>query len=374
MRKLSSRPTMDQLLEGKAMTKSQVDLSLSNKQKKDLEAGKAEEDEPIQGKIIKFGWIQGVYMRCLLNIWGVMLFLRLTWVIGQCGLIEGILVITLSNLVTVVTTISMSAVSTNGQISAGGIYYMISRSLGPEFGGAIGLMFTLANSIAVSMYTIGFCESLIDMLYQYIPDFTGIVDSVDRVNDVRVIGTVTLILVLALAIVGMDWVTRVQLLLLGLLIVSQIDFIIGTFLPPSEAKIAKGFVGYHAEVLEANLYSNYTTDPDTGKTESFFTVFAVFFPAVTGIVAGANLSGDLKDPGVAIPRGTLLAIVTTYISYVIYGIMVASCSIRQASGIEYESYFGTDQYNEVCKNDKVIFLRSAIMSFSLSVLHGVVWS
>ena len=94
-------------------------------------------------------------MRCLLNIWGVMLFLRLTWVVGQGGLIEGLLVICLCNVVTMITAISMSAVSTNGQIKGGGIYYMISRSLGPEFGGAIGIMFTLANSIAVSLYIIG---------------------------------------------------------------------------------------------------------------------------------------------------------------------------------------------------------------------------
>ena len=94
-------------------------------------------------------------MRCLLNIWGVMLFLRLTWVVGQGGLIEGLLVICLCNVVTMITAISMSAGSTNGQIKGGGIYYMISRSLGPEFGGAIGIMFTLANSIAVSLYIIG---------------------------------------------------------------------------------------------------------------------------------------------------------------------------------------------------------------------------
>ena len=92
-------------------------------------------------------------MRCLLNIWGVMLFLRLTWVVGQAGMLEGAAVLLLSNLVTTITTLSMSAVSTNGQIRAGGIYYMISRSLGPEFGGAIGLMFTVANSIAVRSFT-----------------------------------------------------------------------------------------------------------------------------------------------------------------------------------------------------------------------------
>lgn len=83
-----------------------------------------------QGSTMQLGWIRGVFIKCLLNIWGVMLFLRLSWVVGQAGLIQGILVISLANLVTFLTTISMSAVSTNGRIKGGGIYYMLSRSLG----------------------------------------------------------------------------------------------------------------------------------------------------------------------------------------------------------------------------------------------------
>ncbi len=243
---------------------------------------------------------------------------------------EGLLLITLSNIVTLITAISMSAVSTNGQIGAGGIYYMISRSLGPEFGGAIGLMFTLANSIAVSMYTIGFCEALWDMLKQYVTNFDGIVDSGRNLNDIRLIGTVTLVLVLGLAVVGMEWVTRVQMALLVLLVISQVDFLVGSFLPPKPEQEAKGFVGYSVKTLSENLASSYSQED--GNSQSFFTVFAVFFPAVTGIVAGANLSGDLKSPGVAIPKGTLLAIATTYLSYVIYAVIIASCSIRKASG------------------------------------------
>ncbi len=268
------------------------------------------------------------------------------------GLIQGLLLITLSNCVTVITAISMSAVATNGQIGAGGIYYMISRSLGPEFGGAIGLMFTLANSIAVSMYTIGFSEALWDMLNQYLgpkdlpeeEEFEGVAGS--RLNDIRIIGSVTLVLILALAFVGMEWVTRVQIGLLFLLLVSQVDFVVGSFLPPTDSERAKGFVGYDVEVFRDNLYSDYTTE-ENGRSESFFTVFAVFFPAVTGIVAGANLSGDLKNPGVAIPKGTLLAIATTYVSYVIYAVLIAFCSQRRASGKEEELYYGTDKFNAI---------------------------
>merc|ERR1719180_584608 len=126
---------------------------------------------------------------------------------------------TLCNVVTLITSISMSAVATNGQISGGGVYFMISRALGPEFGGAIGLMFTIANSIAVAMYIIGFAESLLDMLDEYLPDWGGIVPGMEgfRLHDVR-IGSATLVLILVLAIVGMDWVTRVQKLLLVLLL------------------------------------------------------------------------------------------------------------------------------------------------------------
>lgn len=145
----------------------------------------------------------------------------------------------------------MSAVSTNGMIKGGGIYYMISRSLGPEFGGAIGVMFTIANSIAVATYLVGFCDSLLDMLYEYIDDFEGIIDE-GRLNDIRVVGAVTLVAVLALAIVGMDWVTRVQIVLLFLLIGSQIDFFIGSFMPGNkEGKF--GFVGYSGKATKTNL-------------------------------------------------------------------------------------------------------------------------
>jgi solute carrier family 12 sodium/potassium/chloride transporter 2 len=336
-----SRPTLDELLEDeKAIPRNELYDAENGRNGGSMLPGVKAEGSPI-----KFGWFDGVYMRCLLNIWGVMLFLRLTWVIGQAGLIEGLAIITLSNIVTLITSISMSAVSTNGQIKAGGIYYMISRSLGPEFGGAIGLMFTLANSIAVSMYLIGFCEALLDMFEQYITDFNGIIDSVDRINDVRLVGSISLVLILGLAIVGMDWVTRVQMGLLFLLLVSQVDFIIGSFLPASDEEKSKGFVGYNGTVMSQNLWSGYTADAH-GNTNNFFSVFAVFFPAVTGIVAGANLSGDLKDPGVAIPKGTLLAIATTYVTYIIYGIMIAGCSLRHASGILEEVHFGTDLFTE----------------------------
>ena len=140
-----------------------------------------------KGKVIKFGWMEGVLLRCLLNIWGTMLFLRLTWVVGQAGIWQGLLVITLCNLVTWLSALSLSAISSNGQISGGGVYYVISRTLGPAIGGSIGIMFTIANTISVGTYVVGFAESLSDLMHETIPGYNGIVaHSPD--DDIRIIG------------------------------------------------------------------------------------------------------------------------------------------------------------------------------------------
>lgn len=113
---------------------------------------------------IKLGWIQGVLIPCLLNIWGVMLFLRLSWVVSQAGIGESLLIISISAGVCIITTLSLSAISTNGEVKGGGVYFIISRSLGPEFGASVGIVFAFANAVAASMNTIGFCSSLNDLL------------------------------------------------------------------------------------------------------------------------------------------------------------------------------------------------------------------
>lgn len=78
-------------------------------------------DIDLEGGSIKFGWIKGVLMRCILNIWGVMLFLRLSWVVGQAGIIEGVGLILTTTVVTTITALSMSAISTNGLVKGGNV-------------------------------------------------------------------------------------------------------------------------------------------------------------------------------------------------------------------------------------------------------------
>ena len=129
-----------------------------------------------------------------------MLFLRLSWVVAEAGILQAILVVLLATAVTSITTLSMSAISTNGMIKGGGTYFMISRSLGPEFGAAIGIIYAIANAFAVSLHTVGFCESLNDLL------LTMGVKIVDNgQNDIRIIGSITLIVLAVIVSIGMEW-------------------------------------------------------------------------------------------------------------------------------------------------------------------------
>ena len=205
--------------------------------------------------------------------------------------------------------------------TTGGSYYLISRSLGPEFGGAIGLIFSIASAVAVALYVVGFSETLRDLLKE-----NGY-SIVDDTNDIRIIGIVTLFFVLGVALVGMKWVVRAQVILLVILIISIADVIIGSFIGPQNMKTkSQGFSGYKSHIFSTNF------SPDYRGTETFFTVFAVFFPAATGILAGVNISGDLKNPGQAIPKGTLLAILISSVVYLLLAWIAGSCVEREALG------------------------------------------
>ena len=217
---------------------------------------------------------------------------------------------------------------------------------GPQFGGAIGLILFLADSASVSMELLGFCESLLDCLKQY-----GNIDGITAVrsSDILIIGIPVLLVILVINIGGLDWVTRVEKVLLILLFVSQINFIVGTLKTPSSESRSKGFIGYNATLMESNLWQHYTINEESHKKHNFFSVFAIFFPAVTGVTAGASLSGDLKDPSYAIPIGTLLAIGITGLCYMSYAVLFAGCSLRYASGIIEEVYFADGTMNDTLK-------------------------
>ncbi|XP_052527889.1 solute carrier family 12 member 1 isoform X1 [Tympanuchus pallidicinctus] len=350
-----NRPSLleihEQLAKNIAVSTGSVERVANGESTAGDEAAASKEEEKKTG-FVKFGWVKGVLVRCMLNIWGVMLFIRLSWIVGQAGIGLGVIIILLATMVTsitglstsaiatngfvrgglgiivialsvVVTTltgISMSAICTNGVVRGGGAYYLISRSLGPEFGGSIGLIFAFANAVAVAMYVVGFAETVVELLKES--------DSimVDESNDIRIIGTITVICLLGISVAGMEWEAKAQVILLIVLLIAIANFFIGTVIPTNNEKKAKGFFNYQASIFAENF------GPDFRSGEGFFSVFAIFFPAATGILAGANISGDLKDPQGAIPKGTMLAILITTVAYIAVAVCAASCVVRDATG------------------------------------------
>lgn len=225
----------------------------------------------------RFGAFGGVFTPSILTILGVIMFMRTGYVTGQAGILAAVVILLIAKSITFLTGLSISAVSTNTKVEGGGAYFLISRSLGPEFGGAIGLALFLAQALSVPFYILGFVEAATTSFPQLQENFL-------------LLGLVTTVGLFVVNYVGAGWAIKTQYFILTVLALSVITFVGGAA------------TQFELATFQANL------DPVYGGDTSFWTIFAVFFPAVTGIMAGVNMSGDLAEPERSIPKGTLAAI------------------------------------------------------------------
>ncbi|MDT8358610.1 MAG: hypothetical protein RQ758_08940, partial [Methanomicrobiaceae archaeon] len=223
-----------------------------------------------EGEIMRFGTIKGVFVPTLLTILGVIMYLRLGWVVGSVGLLGAWIIIILAFTITTTTALSMASIISNMQIGPGGAYSIISRSLGLEIGGSIGVPLYFSLAFSVVLYIFGFREG-VRFLYPSLPPL---------LVDLLVFGTISLIVFFST-----DIAFRIQYLILVLIAVSLVSI------------FAAGMGAAPSFTLEL---------PAGGGT--FWAVFAVFFPAATGIMAGVNMSGELETPRRSITIGTLAAI------------------------------------------------------------------
>jgi amino acid transporter len=239
------------------------------------------------------GTFSGVFTPSILTILGIILFLRLSYVVGNAGLGRALVIIALANLISILTSFSLSAIATNMRVKGGGDYYLISRTLGVEFGGAIGIVLFLAQSVSIAFYCIGFGEAVAAMSQgpgKALP---------------QIIAALAVSFLFVFAWLGADWATRFQYVVMSILAVALFSF----------------FAGGLAKWENATLLQNWAP---SASGPGFWVLFAIFFPAVTGFTQGVSMSGDLKDPGRSLPLGTFLAVGVSVIVYFGAAVVFAS--------------------------------------------------
>jgi len=256
----------------------------------------------------KLGTFKGVFVPCLQNILGVILFLRLTWITAQGGTYAASAIIVICAMSTFLTALSLSGIATNGRVAAGGPYFLVSRNLGPEVGTAVGLMFYLGTTIAASLYVLGAVESLFDGFSQF--------DSV-KWEMRSVTAALGLMTVLACIVsVGVKQVNKAAEVFLAVVLYSVLSSLVGVAL--FAANVRFGALSQDDRSPRRTTLPKYRKDPDTGIVPDFQVLLSIFYPSVTGIMAGSNRSGVLATPSQSIPVGTLSAIAVTTTLYLVF--------------------------------------------------------
>lgn len=235
-----------------------------------------------------FGTFAGVFTPTTLTILGVIMYIRQPWVVGNAGIVGALAILLISVAITFTTALSLSSITTNVRIGAGGAFSIISKSLGLEIGGAIGIPFYIAQALAVAMYVFGFRE--------------GIVSILPNINPL-LLDVVIFSVVMAIAFISTSFAFKIQYVILGIIVLSLISIYGALFV--NDLNYDFQLFGKYPGSIENNFSGT-----------SFWVVFAVFFPAVTGVMAGANMSGDLTSPRKSIPKGTISAVILTTFIYI----------------------------------------------------------
>ncbi|CAH1111355.1 unnamed protein product [Psylliodes chrysocephalus] len=289
------------------------------------------------------GTFAGVFAPVTLSMFSALIFLRMGYIVGNAGLLITLTQFLIAYSILVFTVMSVCAISTNGAVEGGGAYFMISRTLGPEFGGSIGTLFFLANIVSSALYISGCVEGLVEnfgpsgyLLEGVLPD-----DRWYRFLYCSSLNVLNLLICLIGASMFAKTTVFILVLVCGCLAITFFSFFYEGFIevpiPDSNTLIQnvtdhvrRNYTGLLGSTLSSNLYPHYGRDYTAkGEIVTFASVFGVLFSGVTGIMAGANMSGELKSPGKSIPRGTLSAIGFTFVIYVSISLLTAATCTKE---------------------------------------------
>lgn len=304
---------------------------------------KPEQNEPAAdaAKGYRFNTFSGVFLPSILTILGVVMFMRLGTVTGELGILWAIGILLVAESIAVATGLSISAISTNTPVKSGGPYFLISRSLGPGFGTSIGLTYYVSQSLSVPFYVIGFTEAFVKVF----PSFAA--------NQIWV-GMIPLLVLFTIAIIGANWAIRTQYLIMAILAVSIVVILVSAVAcGPSPGQ------------FQANLHAKGNIKVNV---LIFAAQFAIFFPAVTGFLAGVNMSGDLQDPRKSIPRGTMIAIAVGFVIYLTEILLFGATWPRE----KLLDYYDTLKQTAIFRTGFLVFagVAAATLSSALGTLIG----
>ncbi|OOO14323.1 amino acid permease-associated region [Aspergillus oryzae] len=318
----------------------------------------------------KLGTFSGVFVPTTLNVLSILMFLRFGFILGQAGLLGMLGLLAVSYTINLVTTMSLSAIATNGTVKGGGAYYLISRSLGPEFGGSIGIVFYLGYVLNTGMNAVG----LVDCFTQNFGTESGTLSNFLEEGFwwQYLWGTIILLICTGICLAGSSIFSRASNGLLIILLVATFSIPASAiFMKPfSIPKLHVTFTGVRLETLLENLKPRLTKGAAGSQIhgrENFQDLFGILFPATGGIFAGASMSGDLKNPSHSIPRGTLSGLALTFVTYTL--VIVA-----MAASITRESLYKNSDIIQVTNASGVIILLGEFATTFFSALMGVIGS
>nr|XP_033330833.1 solute carrier family 12 member 9 [Megalopta genalis] len=290
------------------------------------------------------GTFAGVFSPVTLSMFSALIFIRMGYIVGNAGLLITLVQFVIAYGILLFTVASVCAISTNGAVEGGGAYFMISRTLGPEFGGSIGTLFFMANIVSSALCISGCAEGLIENFGPsgYLSGKSALIPDGRwwRFLYCSLLNTANLLVCL----IGATMFAKTSVAILAIVCVCLSSVFISFLsqehmeipIPDSNTLVQNAtehvngtYTGLLSSTLVSNLYSNYSYDySSSGAITSFASVFGVLFSGVTGIMAGANMSGELKNPGRNIPHGTLSAVLFTFICYILLSIFTAASTSR----------------------------------------------
>lgn len=318
----------------------------------------------------KLGTLAGVFVPVTLNVLSILMFLRFGFLLGQAGLLGMMGMLLAAYMINLLTTSSISAIATNGTVRGGGAYYLISRSLGPEFGGSIGIVYYLGSVFSTSLNAVGLVNCLIENFGVHGGDMAEWLPQSFWWQFLW--ATLVLAACTFICLAGSGLFARCSngLLIVLLVAIMSIPLSAAVQQPFVNVKEKIAFTGFNADTFRQNLFPHFTRGAagSAGKhKESFQHLFGVLFPATGGILAGASMSGDLKHPSKAIPKGTLYGIALTFVLYT----MVI---FAMAASITRDTFYRNTNVIQLTNLSPAIILSGEVATSLFSVLMGVIGS